>query len=294
MNQQGNLNSIIAGQLRPSVYDYDDYRKYLASIYAFKKNKNKYYSETAFIKDAGFANNSRGYLGLILKKKRNLGEKGLRGFINSIPLNNEEAIYFENLVRFNHAQDNSSKKTYLERMKSASKHVNNKLISIKESQYRLVSDWLLIALREIVALDDFKADTAWIKKQIRRDLKKTEIEQALNDLIQLNLIKRNLDGNFSQSEECIIFREDEETFKFSSDLHESFLDYAREQILHADYRDRSVQLNTISCNKDDFEAIKEEIRTFSHHLISKYGENKDNKKFDTVIQFGTQLTKVTK
>jgi hypothetical protein len=64
--------TILSTNEKPVIYDYVDYRAFLSDSLNFIQTKNSKYSATAFVRQAGFGENSRGYFNLIMSGTRNL------------------------------------------------------------------------------------------------------------------------------------------------------------------------------------------------------------------------------
>lgn len=277
---------------KPHLFDYIDYRQYLSDIYNYRKNKNPSYSESAFIQAAGFGKNSRGYLKLILEEKRNLTTKTSIGFAKALKLNAKETMYFENLVNFNQAKDEDEKIFFFERMKVCSQGEKSKPMEVLESQYRYISNWHLVALREIVNLADFKEETNYIYNKLRKRVPKEEIARSIEDLINLGLLARDEDNKLVQSDPIVTFSDNKHNFKNTTNLHTQFIDIAKDMLKNEKYEDRAVHLTTLSCSIDDFEKLRADIQEFSNKTLKKYvGDNEGEA--DIVIQMGMQLFKLT-
>jgi len=278
--------------LKPNVFEYVNYRIFLQDTYLHKKHINHSFSESAFIQAAGFGKTSRGYLGLIIKEKRNLTTKTIIGFATAMKLSPKEMMFFENMVYFNQAETEEEKVFFFERMKVSSINEKKPAFEILESQYRYVSQWYLLALREVVNLTDFKEDEAWIAKKMRGQITKDEASEGIKDLLNLGLITRDISGRLIQSEPIITFNENQNNFTNSLKLHQEFNDRAKILLEKDPYTKRSARLTTLSCKTEDFEALRTEMKIFSDLLLSKYGA--DNKKeSNVVLQLGMQLFHIT-
>lgn len=276
---------------RPIVFDYTNYRDFLRDGYEFLKLKNPAFSENAFVQAAGLGKNSRGYLGLILKEKRNLANKTIIGFSKVLKLSSQESIYFENLVYFNQATTDEDKKFYFERMQASIQGIRSKKFEILEGQYRFVNNWHYLAIRELVNLSDFEESESYIYKKLKKRVDKKSIMQAIDDLINLGFITRNQKGKLVQSDSIVTFNDTKENFKNTTKLHTKYLEVMKEMMEQEGYENRSAQLLTISCSQEDFESLREEIRDFRDHILEKYARS--DKSSDLIIQCGLQLGKLT-
>lgn len=275
----------------PNVFDYSDFRAFLKDCFEYRKEKNPSYSETAFIRQAGLGANSRGYLSLIVEKKRNLSQRTVAGFARALKLTDKEALYFENLVFFNQAQSEKDKAYYLERLKLASKGKKSKAFDILESQYRYFSQWYLVAIREMVALEDFQEDSAWIAQMLRGKITKKEATAAIEDLLTLGLIVRDGQGGLKQAQEFMRFNDDIANHQVVESIHKQFLNQSVEAMDEDSYRQRSVAHMVLGCESARFEEMREDIKEFRLFMMEKYG--KSTEKSDCILVLGSQLRYLT-
>lgn len=276
---------------RPVVFNYVDYRLFLKDVLTYKKSLNPNFSENAFIYAAGFGKNSRGYFGLVVKGKRNLTSKSIMGFSTAMSLSAEEAIYFENMVLFNQAESEKEKIQFFERMKVGARGKKAKLIQVLEHQYRYLNEWHLIVLREVVNLSDFREEPEWIIQKLGGAVTKDKVVEGLNDLLALGLITRDSNGKLIQSEPVVLFEDNSQNFRNSSNLHKQFAQRASEAIEKLPYEQRAAQLITVSISKDRFEELRNEMKVFTKRILEEYGSSNAS---DVVVQLGSQLLQVTK
>ena len=276
---------------RPVIYDYVDYRAFLSDSLEHIQTKNPKYSATAYVRQAGFGENSRGYFNLIMNGKRNLSSSTILGFARTLKLNEKETFHFENLVHYNQAQTEKEKALYFERINKNMKGKTSPAFELLKSQYNYFSQWYLVAIRELVSLDNFREDFDFISKKLRNKVSKKEIIEAINDLINLGLLKRDTTGKLVQSEEFINFTDTSMNYTVVNALHTQFLDKAKETLSEDAYTNRSASCVVIATDKENFDKIREEIKAFREHIMNKYATN--NAKVDCVLNLGIQLNHIT-
>ena len=278
-------------KVQPSVYDYSDFRTYLKDSFEYRRWKNSSYSETAFMKQAGFGKNSRGYFSLLVKGKRNLSAKSILGFVQALKLKEREAQFFENLVLYNQAQNDKDKCFYFGRMEKMVKGRESKAFQLLKSQYNYFSNWYLVAIRELVAFDDFEESEDWIRRQLRGRVTKKEIRNGIEDLLKLGLLKRDESGCLIQVDELVRFSDSTMNYTVVNNLHRDFLTLYSKSLEEDRYEDRSVSGLLLACDANSFEDIREEIREFREKILKKYGSKP--KKVDSLLSVGLQLNFLT-
>ena len=276
---------------RPSIYDYVDYRAFLSDSLAHIQTRNSKYSATAYVRQAGFGENSRGYFNLIMSGKRNLSSSTILGFAKTLKLNEKETFHFENLVHYNQASTEKEKSLYFERINKNMKGKTSPAFELLKSQYNYFTNWYMVAIRELVALDSFKEDFDYISKKLRNKVSKKEVIEAINDLIKLGLLERNEKGVLIQADQLVNFTDSSMNYTVVNALHSQFLDKAKETLNEDSYDNRSASCVVIATDKANFDLIREEIKAFREHIMNKYATTTN--KVDCVLNLGIQLNHIT-
>lgn len=274
----------------PSIYEFTSYRDYLQSFFVAKKAANSSYSASAFARRAGLGENSRGYLKLVIAGKRNLSAVTIRAFSEALALGVEESVYFENLVHFNQADRPKDRKYYFERLQVSQPKKKSPQFEILEAQYRYISHWYVIAVRELVQLQDFDESPVAIAKALRNRITPAEAAKALEDLQRLDLIARGEDGKLFQTSPIVTFSPDCLS-PFIRNFHLEMMEQARQAIVEDEFSQRGASGVTLSCARSYLPEILNEIDAFRAQITAKYGVT--NLPADAVIQMNIQLFQLT-
>lgn len=277
---------------RPNVFAYLNYRDFLKDSYAHRKDVNPRFSENAFALAAGFGKNSRGYLGLVVKGKRNLTAKSIVGFARALGLGAKEALFFENMVHFCQAEDEKERIYYFERLKVAAQGEASAPVAFLDSHLRFLNEWHLVVLREVINLVDFKEDSAWIYKRLGGKIAISKIEEGLKDLQVLDLVGRDAAGKLIQKDPMMLFKDAKSNFRNSTNLHKDFAARASDAMVNDPYEKRAAQLITLSIPKDDIEELRSEMQKIAEEILKKYG-NASAGSQSQVVQLGIQLLQLT-
>jgi uncharacterized protein (TIGR02147 family) len=276
---------------RPDIFSYSDYRIYLADSLVYIQSKNAKYSATAFVRQAGFGENSRGYFSLILSGKRNLSHSTILGFAKTLKMSERENYQFENLVLFNQAETSVEKNIYFERISKNIKGKKNCTFELMKSHYNYLSNWYLVAIRELVSLRNFKEDPDWIAKKLRGRVSKKDIKDAITDLINIGLLKRQDNQKLIQTDNYINFTDTGINYQTVTNIHQQLLDIAKISLIEDDYENRSASCIILATEQENFPKIREEIRIFREHMMNKYGHKE--MKNDCVVSLSMQLNHLT-
>ena len=278
----------------PNIFEFDDYRRFLRESFRYLKSRNDSFSQSAFIRKAGFEATSRGYFSRILDGKRNLSGRSILGFAKALKLSGNEIDYFENLVKYNQAQNNDDKEIYLSRMSKSVKRKASHAYRLLEGQYRYLSRWYMVAIREMVALDNFREDLLWISHQFRRKVSKGDIRKALEDLLFLGLLARDEQGRLRQSEELVRFVDNKSNHTVANQTQKELMRQSLDLIDDNDYQRQSFSSVVFSCSEENMADLREDIRAFRKRILEKYGTSRKGQIVDTVYSLGIQLIPLTK
>ena len=172
---------------RLPIFEYTDFRRFLEDRLAELRNEDAKYSRRYICKRLELAGNN--YLKLIIDGARNLTEPVARKLVSAIGLRKDEASFFLDLVRYNHAKSIEAKAEALETLKKNRRFRDIHQLQLDHLAYMV--DPLTLALREMVNYPDFREDPAWIAKQLTFKASRVQIEAGLEKLIGLELIKRD-------------------------------------------------------------------------------------------------------
>lgn len=278
--------------VRPNVFTYLDYRDFLKDSYAHRKAVNPRFSENAFALAAGFGKNSRGYLGLVVKGKRNLTSKSIVGFAKALNLGPKEALFFENMVHFCQADAEKERVYFFERLKIAAQGEDSAPVALLDSHLRFLNEWHLVVLRELVTLADFKEDNSWISKRLGGKIPVEKVAQGIQDLLTLGLIGRDEKNKLVQTDPVVLFKDGKHNFKNTSNLHKDFAARASDAMVNDPYEKRAAQLITLSVPAASFEDLRGEMQEMTERLLKKYGTVSTGAP-EQVVQLGLQLLQIT-
>ncbi|MBN1130894.1 MAG: TIGR02147 family protein [Chitinispirillaceae bacterium] len=177
-----------------SVFDYTDYRRYLADFYKEQKLATKAFSYRYFAKKAGI--NSVGLYKDVVEGRQNLGRALIFKFSAAMRHTKKEAEYFENLVFFNEAATVDERTLFFERMMSCQ---GSKARLVETTKYEYYQKWYYSAIRALISIGRFgdsEADCRTIAATLNPRIRPEEAKKALAILERLGFIEKNRDGAF--------------------------------------------------------------------------------------------------
>lgn len=270
---------------RPHIFEYDNYRIYLKEIFEFLKEKDKKFSLRFFARVAGF--NSHNTLWNVIRNLNNLSEEAIEKVSKALKLSREEALYFKNLVLLNQAKTTEEKNLFSKEILRSKTY--RKTHPLVESQLRYYTQWYYIVIREMVKLKTFKEDPQWITENISPAISPKQAQDALDELLKLNLLKRDESGKLVQTNE-IVETPNEVTSNLVAQFHREFMKKASESIDFIPREDRDISSVTFQVSEQTSKMIKEKIQNFRRELLEEASRDQDP---EAIFQLNFQLFPVT-
>ena len=249
--------------LRPNIYEYDNYRKWLKDLYEFYKSTTSYFSYRYFAKRAGFT--SPNYLKLVIEGDRNLSFESVKKFEFALKLTQNESKYFRSLVGFNQAKKFSEKSKHAQSLLRS--RSLQKVHPLKAARYRYYAHWYSIAIRELIGTSTFVEDPISISKKFRFTVTPDEVSRAIDDLLKLNLIFRDDQGNLQQTHKSVA-TDSEVSSSLITKYHHDMIRRASNSIELIPRHEREISATCISISPKNVELVKRMVRDFRRQLLA--------------------------
>lgn len=149
--------------------------------------------------------------------------------------------------------------------------------------FKVIADWHHFAILELTEVKGFKSQPSWIAKRL--GLPEADIIQAIERLLELNLLVKNSKGELHQTRENLATPTDIPSQAIRA--HHSQLlmraDKALEDVVVAE---RDFSAITLSFDPAEIRAIKQEIREFRRRLIQRIQSSESRSRlYCLTIQF---------
>jgi len=267
--------------MKPNIFTYLDYRKYLRDLYTEMKSSTKHFSFRFFAKTAGLK--SPNYLKLVMDGERNLSQESIRKFCKGLKLRKSEQEFFENLVHMNQSKTDEERNFYYKRLKGSKKYVEAKKIEVDQFEY--YSKWYYVAIRELISLPYFKNSPRWITKKLDNKITPKQAREAIELLIRLNFIKKNKDGTLEQIDSSITTGEEVRSLAVAN-FHRAMLVKAAKSIEETPAKFRDISALTIPVSEETLKEVKKRIQEFRKELHAYIASQNH---YDAVYQFNFQF-----
>lgn len=265
----------------PNIYEYNNYRKYLADYQIARQLDDKKFTKSNICKLLGLPN-TRSYFVDVLKGK-NITVNFVERFVEILCLDNEKAQFFRVLIKFNQAENSSEKELYFEQLISLNK-TPNKILS--EEIFKYYKNWYNSAIRAILNIIDFSGNYKELSKKVFPNITTKQARESIQLLKKLNLIEKNKDGLYKVTDISISAPE-----YIRNDLIKHYqmksLDLAKISISMDHSIPQTISTNTISISKEGYKRLEKKIHKFRSEVRSLV--HKDEDEPDRVYQLGIQL-----
>ena len=179
------------------VFEYTGYRQYIADFYAERKVKSAF-TWREFARMAGFS--SSVHLKYVSEGRFNLGEDAVERVAKAMGLGGNRLEYFRAMVAFDHAVTDNIKKEIFDRMLSIAKQSNAKVI--EGDAFRYFDSWKNPVLRELAPAMPGAKPLA-LARACRPKISAAEVSESLNFLVKANLLSKDADGNYVQTDKYV-------------------------------------------------------------------------------------------
>lgn len=251
------------------------------------KEINPQFSHRTFSKWMNFR--SPNHLLMIIQGKRNISWTSLPVYFKILKFNKKERNYFELLVKCNQTEDMALKAELFQEISSHWSVAGEKL---QEAHLHYLSQWPLIAIREMVTLSNFKENGEWIRKKLGNKITAAQALGGIHKLLTLGLLKRNKNKKLIQSDSYITTGD--ETHAVAAFLyHQEMIRLAMESLQKKSSSERNITALTFTLKKDDYENLVHLIHDFRKKIIAWLQNRPEQNKDEDLYQLNMHLFPLT-
>ena len=244
------------------ILEYTDYRQYIADYYADRKAKTAF-SWQEFAKTAGFS--SPVYLKYVSEGRFNLSEDAATRTAQAMCLADYEREFFVEMVKFDHAKNDSEKRAAFSKMVSIAESRKAKIID--GESFRFFEDWKNPVLRELAPAMPGAKPLA-MAHACRPEVSATEISESLSFLVKANLLQKDKDGNYAQTDKVVTTGPMKFTPLAVRGLHRQMGEFALDAIENVPQDERHFSGLTLGITREAYEKIVQRIAEFRKDIIA--------------------------
>jgi len=269
-----------------SVYDYVQPHQFLKDTFSYKKEKNPSFSIRSWSKQMGMSTHST--LSGWLNEKKPINPGNIEVINQSLQLKGKELKYFEAIVGL-HIAHGAEKDFYEKQILLY--HPSNESTYLNEQYFEIISKWLHMAILELTQLPHFDKSPNWIQSKLVKEYSLHEIEEALNRLIGMGLVKedKNNSQKLVKTTKRLTTPKDRPHIAIQNH-HREVLSIASEQISEQTVDERCYDTCTMTVDSSRMHEAKQLILKFREdmcHLMEKSDG-------DRTYQLAVQLFRVSK
>lgn len=246
------------------MFEYGDYRRFLADCYAFEKTARYGFSVRLFARRAGIR--SSNYLKLVIDGKRNLSREMASQFAAGCGLHGAEADFFCELVDYCQARTAADRTRSYERLGRFRQFRAVRQLDAPQAEYH--STWYLPAIRELCRRPDFVEDPRWIARQLLPRISAAQAKRALATLQRLGLLERGEDDKLRQAAPLVttgVGPLGHHIFNY----HHMMLERAAHALDHVAHDERELSCITVCVSDHQLRDLKQRVRAFRRELLQQ-------------------------
>lgn len=274
----------------PNIFNYNDYRKFLANYYEEKKAEKHSFSYQNFSRKAGFS--SKSFIFNVMKGRKNISKSSVVNIAEAMSLSKTEAAYFEILVSFNQAANFKERNFYYEQLNNIrpqnTEASNAK--KLRQDQFEFYSKWYNVVIRSLIDLFPFKDDYKRLARMVYPSITPQQAKKSVQLLERLKLIKQKKNGYYKVNDKVLATGKEVKSLAVQH-YHIENMKRAENAIKTLPSDKRNISGLTLGISKDTYRQICEIILE-SQGKIMNIAE-KDNEA-DGVYQLNFHLFPVTK
>jgi len=261
------LNLRIIGNMGiPSIYEFKDFRRYLAAWLAARKEEDPRFNGGEVHRRLGLPN-TRSFFPDVVAGRR-VTPSFVERFVVLLELDRSEAQFFRSLVRLDQATTAEERELAFDHVVSLDRSPRTVLDGRLMSFYR---DWRHGAVRALLDTGDYGDDPARICREIVPRLTPGQVRESLELLADLALIAKNEDGFWKPTEASIATPEGTRD-ELVLQLQLQHLELAQKSLLSKEAPERLVATNVVSTSREtaiQIERKLEKLRAEIRALVAR-------------------------
>ncbi|MEK6706611.1 MAG: TIGR02147 family protein [Bdellovibrionota bacterium] len=269
-----------------NIQKFTDYRAFLLAHAQDMKKQRPSWSYRCWAKTLGL--NATSSITKIIQGQRHPGPLMTEKLIQYFCFRERDAHYFRDLVRLYKIR-RDPKLSVLLMEKMGRQHPSGAIKILDDPTFSIVSNWYHFVIREMCRMDSFFEDPDWISKSLRFKATPREVGQAIQKLLQSNMLIRDERGRLQVSDGRIHTGSDTASEAIKR-YHEQMLENAKQGIRTISLDEREFTSSVLVVRKENLSRAREAIREFKN----KFAELFEEANGETVYALQIQLYPMTK
>lgn len=246
-----------------NIYEFTDYREYLAAYYADMKQVNPRFSYRYFSQLAGFA--APNFMKMVVDGKRNVGPQSVAQIARAIGLSAQAHHFFCAMVDFAQADSRDAKEEAFGRIASSKQFRSARKIDGPLFEY--LTHWYYPAVRELTARPDFREEPHWIASRVVPAITAKEAGRALATLRRLELVVEDPSGRLILGDPTLDAGHEVQALA-ARPFHRQMLERAAASIELIPKENRDLSAMTVCIKADQVAEVKRRLVAFRESIMA--------------------------
>lgn len=246
----------------PSPLDFDDYRSYLAALFAFRRRRNPGYSLRSFARNLGL---SASRLSEVLNSNQEISVGTAASVVQWIDLDPDETEHFLDLVRDRRAE--AVERAEIEQ-RAALRRSKRQLRILREEQLALISDWTPWALMELLSVYGGRLSEAALAQRL--GLTPERIVTLVERLVALAYIER--DGEYFRTLTPRSRSTEDIPSAVIQSYHDKMLDVAKSALKKQSVEQREFSNTVLTVDRRCLIEAKQFLRDFREQFVRTFAK----------------------
>jgi uncharacterized protein (TIGR02147 family) len=269
-----------------SVYAFLDAREFLRRAYEARRAEDRTFSQRRIAQTLRAKSSS--FFRDVLSGKAVLTPSRILGFAKIFGLTKAETEYFEKLVAYTQAEGTEEKQHALNRLKESDAAGRHTLLEASHAEY--FSKWHYAAVRELLAVYDFRGDYAELGSLLNPPIPEAVAREAVTLLHRLKLIRKTPHGGYEPTERVVLSGPQNAPTQIRPVLL-NHLDLARRALDEVPAVARPFSYLTVSVSEKSFALIHKKLRALRDEVFEIVTQDDD---VDRLYQLNFQLFPISK
>lgn len=270
--------------IKPNLFTFLDYRRYLADFYRRNKEENPAFSYRFLAQR--MQTKSPQYLKMVIDGERNLTEAYAKALGNFLGFSEEESKYLRLLMNFEKAETLEDKDRLVAEMRSLSPALA--VHRIKGEHLNILEEWEFLPLLELMTHPSFDDDMDQLVQKM--GLKHGQIEKAIKRLKDAGYLVLDSKGRW-QKKFHAQDTQDEVANYYVQRYHVLNLRAAAQRVFQQKVDEREYSSLTFRADQKTVAELKKKMKAFRAELIEFLSGPREEG--DHVYQLNLQLFRVT-
>ena len=265
--------------VRPDIFTYTDYRRYLKELHAWLKKENRQFSHRYIASKVRAG--SAGWFSDVISGRINLTDTYISRLVSVVKLSTGEAEFFRTLVHCNQTKNIEEQNRFLTML---IEHRSTGTVTVSRERFMYYSTWYLPVIRELLFFYDFTDDFKSLARMLRPPIRATQARQAIRVLLDLDFIAPDENG-YLRPKDAIVRKERGFTTIHWANYQKAALDLASGAIERFGKDERDISSVLIGLSPDSFTIARTEIARLRKKLLElSEADRKRNGVYQCTIQ----------